>query len=104
MKNIFHIQDLSITFISYFRQALRALLFIPAYFSSVLSGLKFIMNRMRETCQILLMSNYDASLHFSDSQFFRFSDSTSPSHVRMPPSKWMTSNPALESFSAASIL
>lgn len=31
----------------YFRQALRAPLFIPAYFSVVLTGLKFIMNLMR---------------------------------------------------------
>lgn len=31
----------------YFRLALRAPLFIPAYFSVVLTGLKFIMNLMR---------------------------------------------------------
>ena len=31
----------------YFRQALRATLFTPAYFSFVLTGLKFIMNQMR---------------------------------------------------------
>ena len=31
----------------YFRQVLRAQLFIPAYFSVVLTGLKFIMNLMR---------------------------------------------------------
>ena len=35
----------------YFRQALRATLFTPAYFSVVLTGLKFIMNQMRETHQ-----------------------------------------------------
>ena len=77
--------------------------YLPTFLPSF-QELNLLMNRMYETCQILLMSNYDASLHFSDSQFFRFSDSISPSHVRIPPSKWMTSNPALESFSAASIL
>ncbi len=47
-----------------FRQALRAPLFIPAYFLSSLTGLKFIMNQMRETYKVKVPQ---ISLMFTDS-------------------------------------
>ncbi len=48
--------------------------YLPIFLSS-LQDLILCVNQMRKTCQILLMSNYDASLHFSDSQILSFSDS-----------------------------
>ena len=63
----------------YFRQALRAPLFTPAYFSVVLTGLKFIMNLMRLAHKFhkytqMLPVFISANL-WAISQFFRFSDS-----------------------------